>query len=141
MDLYGLNSVFLFRLKIYMKEDDEVPKVQDDKMVYIESDIEKIRVKSNMYIHEVGDQGSYHLGREVIQNAIDECNNPKSNGSIVRISYDKDTDVLTCEDDGRGFPEDTYKLDIYCTTLQSGSKFFRDGAKTSGEFGVNDRRQ
>jgi DNA gyrase/topoisomerase IV subunit B len=109
----------------------------DDKMIYIESDIKKIQTKPNMYIHEFGTAGAFHLGREVIQNNIDECNNTKSNGNLVEIEYDTVTDILSCKDNGRGFSEADYPLDIYCTTLQSGSKFYRtDGGASSGEFGV-----
>ena len=35
------------------------------------------------------------------------------------------------------FPETDYPIDIFCTKIQSGSKFFRDqGGSSSGEFGV-----
>ena len=80
---------------------------------------------------------SDHLAREIIQNNIDECIDPESNGSVIHITYDKLSDMLTCEDNGRGFPEKDYPLDIFCTKNQSGSKFFRDqGGDSAGEFGV-----
>lgn len=110
---------------------------KDVKMYYAESDILKIQLKTNMYIKEYGPQGAFHLAREVIQNAIDECIDPNSNGKKVVITYDETEDKLTCEDDGRGFPEKDYPLDIFCTKIQSGSKFFRDqSGETSGEFGL-----
>ena len=106
-------------------------------MFYIESDIKKIQTKTNLYIQKYGSAGAFHLAREIIQNNIDECIDPESNGSSIHISYDISTDTLTCEDDGRGFPEKDYPLDIFCTTNQSGSKFFRDqGGDSAGEFGV-----
>ena len=75
---------------------------------------------------------------KIIQNSIDECLDEDSIGKNIHISYDKETDILRCEDDGRGFDESEYPLNIFCTTLQSGSKFMRaDGTPTSGEFGVN----
>ena len=110
---------------------------KDVEMFYIESDIKKIQTKTNLYIQKYGPAGAFHLAREIIQNNIDECIDPESNGSSIHISYDKETDMLTCEDDGRGFPEKDYPLDIFCTTNQSGSKFFRDqGGDSAGEFGV-----
>ena len=108
----------------------------DDNMYWLESDIQKIQVKSNMYIHEYGKEGAFHLLREVAQNGFDEVTNPKSPGKNVDISYDKSTDIITVEDDGRGFPEGDFPLDIFCTKLQSGSKFFHEDGGSSGEFGV-----
>ena len=47
------------------------------------------------------------------------------------------SDKLISEDDGRGFPEVDYPLDIFCTKIQSGSKFYRDqSGNTAGEFGL-----
>jgi DNA gyrase/topoisomerase IV subunit B len=44
---------------------------------------------------------------------------------------------MIVEDDGRGFPEQDYPMDIFCTKIQSGSKFFRtQSGGTSGEFGL-----
>ena len=110
---------------------------KDVQMFYIESDIKKIQTKTNLYIQKYGPAGAFHLAREIIQNNIDECIDPESNGSNIYITYDKMTDMLTCEDNGRGFPEKDYPLDIFCTKNQSGSKFFRDqGGDSAGEFGV-----
>lgn len=106
-------------------------------MFYIESDIKKIQTKTNLYIQKYGPAGAFHLAREIIQNNIDEVIDPESNGSDIYISYDILSDKLICEDNGRGFPEKDYPLDIFCTKNQSGSKFFRDqGGDSAGEFGV-----
>lgn len=110
---------------------------KDVKMFYIDDDIKKIQTKTNMYIQNYGPEGAFHLGREIGQNDIDECIDPESNGKNIIFSYDKLTDKFTCEDDGRGFPEVDYPLDIFCTKNQSGSKFFRNqGGDSAGEFGV-----
>ena len=106
-------------------------------MYHIESDIQKAQLKTNLYLTEYGHQGAFHLAREIIQNNIDECLDDNSQGNTIEISYDKATDILTCEDNGRGFNEDKYDLSIFCTTMQSGSKFFRTGsADSAGEFGI-----
>lgn len=110
---------------------------KDADMIYIESDIQKIQVKTNMYINEYGDEGAFHLSREIIQNSFDECLDPNSPGNKIEITYDKKTDLLTVEDNGRGFNEDKFPLNIFVETLQSGSKFFRAADTASaGEFGV-----
>lgn len=110
---------------------------KDVEMYWIEDDIEKIQKKTNMYIKSYNSAGAFHLSREIIQNAIDECIDSDSPGKHIYITYDKMSDMLTCEDDGRGFPEISYPLDIFCTKIQSGSKFFRaSGASSAGEFGL-----
>ena len=112
-------------------------KFKDDLMEYIENDIDKIKMKSGMYISYVGEKGALHLAKEVVQNAIDECENPKSPAKNIIITLDVLNDSLSVEDDGRGIPEDSFPLDIICTKLQSGSKFTREqGGKSAGENGV-----
>ena len=106
---------------------------KDSKMYYLEEDIQKIQVKTNMYINEYGSEGSAHLSRELIQNAFDECLDDNSPGNEIEISYDRATDILTTVDNGRGFNESEFPMSIFCTTLQSGSKFFRSsGANSAG---------
>lgn len=110
---------------------------KDSKMYHLADDIQKVQVKTNMYINEYGPSGAFHLAREIVQNNFDECLDKDSPGKTIEVSYDKATDILTSEDDGRGFNEKEFPMSIFCTTLQSGSKFFREGgAASSGEFGV-----
>lgn len=111
---------------------------KDDKMEYIESDIEKIQMKTGMYISYVGRKGALHLAKEVIQNAIDECANPKSPAKNIQVTLDILDGSLIVEDDGRGIPEtQEIPMDILCTKLNSGSKFTREqGGASSGENGV-----
>lgn len=110
---------------------------KDTKMYHIENDIDKIKLKTNLYINEYGSAGTFHLFREIFQNSLDECIDDDSNGSSIIVSFDKSSGMITVEDDGRGFPEQDVSLNTVCTTLQSGSKFFRNsGAVTAGEFGA-----
>ena len=111
----------------------------DDKFDYIERDIDKIKMKPGMYISYAGERGAVHLAKELIQNAIDECENKKSPCRNIDIILDTKADRLTVEDDGRGFPETDVTLDTVCTTLQSGSKFNRVDGSTSGENGISRR--
>lgn len=109
----------------------------DVKMMHIEEDIKKIQIKTNMYMKAYGPKGALHLVEEVVQNCVDELLDPDSEGTRINVIYDRKDDSLTAEDDGRGFPETDFPLEIFCTTLQSGSKFMRDGnIRTAGEFGV-----
>ena len=106
-------------------------------MEYIADDIAKIQMKTGMYISYVGKKGALHLAKEVIQNAIDECANPKSPAKNIEITLDTGIDTLTVEDDGRGIPETEFPMDILCTKLNSGSKFTREqGGSSSGENGT-----
>lgn len=110
---------------------------KDVRMYHIEDDMKKIQVKTNLYLQQYGDQGIFHLGREVVQNSIDELEDPMSGGKRIIIQYDHKTDKLVVIDDGRGIPETDYPIDIACTKLQAGSKFLRSqGGTSSGEFGV-----
>lgn len=109
----------------------------DTELMHLESDIQKIQVKTNMYINEYGEDGAYHLAREIAQNNMDECIDPDSPGNFIDCIYDEDTDILTISDNGRSFNESKYPMKVFMTTLQSGSKFIRSsGADSSGEFGV-----
>ena len=111
--------------------------IKDVDMYWSEDDIEKIQRKPNLYIVRFGSAGCSHMARELIQNAYDENIDIDSPGKNVTIIYDKTADRISVRDDGRGFPETQYPLDIFCTKLQSGSKSFRDqSGNTAGEFGV-----
>ena len=112
--------------------------VKDTKIVHLADDIQKVQVKKNFFISEYGSKGAFHLAREIIQNCFDECLDEDSPGNQIEITYDRETDMLRSEDNGRGFPETDVTLNDIVTTLQSGSKFFRNaGTASAGEFGVN----
>ena len=84
-----------------------------------------------------GSAGCNHMAREIIQNSYDEEIDTDSPGSKVTVKVDTLVDQLTVIDDGRGFPETKFSLDIFCTKLQSGSKATRSqSGGTAGEFGV-----
>ena len=107
---------------------------KDVKMSWTDDDIEKIQNKPNLYLMQYGDLGCNHLGKEIVQNAYDEVLDDNSPGKEIWITFDKKFNKLTVEDDGRGFPENDYSLDIFVTKLQSGSKSNRSqSGSTSGE--------
>jgi DNA gyrase/topoisomerase IV subunit B len=108
----------------------------DDKITHIESDIKKIQVKPSMYIGPIGSRAALHLCFELINNAIDECINTNSPGDTVSIILDETENTITVSDNGRGINEKD--IEIVCTTLQSGSKFTREGTG-EGSAGENGR--
>lgn len=111
---------------------------KDVKMAYIDDDIKKIQVKTNLYLQSYGAGGTFHIFKEPAQNAVDELIDPNTNGNEINITYDRFDGKVKIEDNGRGIPEEDYSIDIVCTKLQAGSKFFRtQGGKSSGEFGVD----
>lgn len=108
---------------------------EDDNIMHFESDIEKIQNTPAQYISYMRDKGALHLAKEIINNMIDECISPKSPGNYITVYLDEVENTLICSDNGRGLPFD--KMELVCTTLQSGSKFTRDGSGTSaGQNGV-----
>ena len=108
----------------------------DDKIEHIESDIKKIQTKPGMYISYLGSRGALHLSKELINNAIDDCINRNSPGDSISVHLDEGENVITVSDNGRGIPFED--MTIVCTTLQSGSKFTREGTggNSAGENGV-----
>lgn len=88
-----------------------------------------------MYISHSGSRGALHLCYEIINNAIDECINTNSPGDSISILLDETTNTLMVSDNGRGIPPEY--MEIVCTTIQSGSKFTREGSggDSAGENG------
>lgn len=109
-------------------------KIIDDKHEHIEDDIAKIQTRPGMYIGYLGQEGSLHLSKEIINNAIDECINKNSPGNLIDIFLDETENTLTVSDNGRGIPDNF--MEILCTKLQSGSKFVRAHGSTAGENGA-----
>lgn len=115
----------------------EITKFKDVEMSWAEDDIEKIQNKPNLYLMQYGTIGCNHMGHEIQQNAYDECIDIDSPGTTVYCIIDTLIDQMTVKDNGRGFPEKKYPLDIFCTKLQSGSKSSRSqSGGTAGEFGL-----
>lgn len=107
----------------------------EEKMVSITEDLDKIRTKPLVYISYVGEQGALHLGKELINNGIDECINPNSPGKNICIELDGRINKMTVTDDGRGFP--FAGMVESCTVIHSSTKFIRaTGGGSAGENGV-----
>lgn len=108
---------------------------EDDKIVHIADDVEKLQKKPGMYIGYIGEKGALHLVKELVQNCIDECKNHKSPGNKISIIFNEKENYITASDNGRGISFDD--VEIISTTLQSGSKFDRDDEfDSAGENGI-----
>lgn len=108
---------------------------KDDKIDYIEDDVEKIRVRTGMYISYLGSKGALHLVKELVNNNIDEVASPNSPGDYVEIFFDEKANMVTSSDNGRGIDFD--EVIKISTKIQSGSKMTSDVATdTAGENGV-----
>lgn len=94
-------------------------KVIDDKYTFLDSDVDKIRTKFRMYISYNGILAAKAIVMEIIYNALDECNSPRSFGNKIEIIYDERIDQITVSDNGRGIP--TEVIDNLMITLNSGS--------------------
>lgn len=96
--------------------------------------IEAIRLRSGMYIGDVGQAGVHHITLEVLSNAIDEYLVGTCKNITVLVNEDNSVSI---DDDGRGVPFDKTKegkqkfIDIF-TKLHTGAKF-----DSSGKSGYN----
>lgn len=109
-----------------------MPKMKDDQIEVIESDVEKMQRRPTMYIGSLGEMGALHLCKEVIDNNRDECQKPDSPGDTIVI--DVNSKELTSRDNGRGIP--TNLLRIVHETNQAGSNMTRAHGTTAGENGT-----
>ena len=112
---------------------------KDDVFSHLESDIDKIRMKYRMYISFGNSEGARSVADEIINNALDECRNPRSPGNKIHIEFDERTGFITVIDNGRGIP--TNILETIFTTLNSGSNLFTSSkadlkAEVLGQNGV-----
>lgn len=113
----------------------ETKKFIEETMVVMENDLDKIRTAPLMYIARIGSLGAIHLGKEAINNSIDECSNKHSPGENIYLYLDEDSNKFICEDDGRGLPFNN--MLSACTKLQSSTKFTKmENQKAAGCNGV-----
>lgn len=94
-------------------------KFVDDKFDKLSSDIDKIRIRHRQYISYSGEKGAQSVVDEILNNALDECRNPRSPGNKVHIEFDERDGFIIISDNGRGIP--TNLLEEIFTSLNMGS--------------------
>lgn len=109
-----------------------MPQYKDDKMRIIENDIEKIQARPMQYISALGDLGIFHICKEIIDNAWDECKKKESPANKFEVYIDTHRIIVT--DNGRGIS--TEIIQKVFETIQAGSNMERSGGYTAGENGV-----
>lgn len=106
-----------------------------DDIRVVENDIQRIQLKPTQNLSHLGQKGVNQLLYEIVNNAFDEYINEDniSDGKIT-IVFDKETCMISVIDNGRGIDRDA--LEQVCTKQQSGSKYYREGTSSSGEYGM-----
>lgn len=96
-----------------------------------------------MYIGELGEEGIFHLIKEVVENSIDEYIIKENNFIGLDISRDGEWQRISVYDNGRGIPVETHEitkkstLTTIMTYLHSGGKFEKGAYdKSRGLHGV-----
>ncbi|MDD4664153.1 MAG: ATP-binding protein, partial [Caldisericia bacterium] len=97
--------------------------------------LEAVRKRPAMYIGSTDAKGLNHLALEVIDNSIDEAMGGYCSHIVVTLVEE---DVISIEDDGRGFPVDLHPelgipgVEVALTKLHAGGKFDSKSYKVSG---------
>lgn len=107
-------------------------KFKDDKFKIIHDDVIKVRSRVSMYISSLGEDGVFHLCKEIIDNASDEALKKDSPCDAFTIELSKKQ--LRVYDNGRGIPTDLVQ-EIF-ETLQAGSNMERANGMTKGSNGA-----
>ena len=107
-------------------------KIVDDDITIIHDDLKRIQTRPTQFITAVGSLGVFHLCKEIIDNASDECGNKKSPGNHIQIIMTDKS--LIVRDNGRGIATDKIR-EIY-ETMQAGSNMTRANGSTKGENGL-----
>jgi DNA gyrase subunit B len=77
-----------------------------DRINTIEDFVEVVRQSPGYHCGSIGNRGFLNLIREIAQNSIDQVADPSSPGTWVSLSYDENTLIVICEDNGLGIPFD-----------------------------------
>ena len=82
------------------------------------------------YIGDIGTAGWMSCGREIIQNAFDECIRTYSPANHIWVTFDERNQMFTVEDNGRGLP---HGMMIECIATERSSSNY-DKKAGSGEY-------
>ena len=97
---------------------------------------EGVRKLPGNFLGNIGTEGWKACGREIIQNAIDECLRTNSPANHVWVTFDERNQMFMVEDNGRGLP---HGMMIECiATERSSSNYDKEPGQgyTSGAHGL-----
>jgi DNA gyrase subunit B len=95
-----------------------------------------IRKRPTMYVGSVDEEGLIVIGREGIDNSVDEA--LAGYGKLIEIDVSNETGEYTITDYGRGVPVDIHKtekipaIEVLVTQMHAGGKFGGSAYQTSG---------
>ena len=76
----------------------------ESEIITIDNWVEAVRQNIGMWIGSRGFKGHLNMIREIIQNGLDEIMKDSSPATGLKVSYDEASQILICEDNGRGIP-------------------------------------
>lgn len=108
---------------------------KDDRFQEILDEFEQIRSCIGMYISKLGTDGALHIVKEILNNAIDECVNIRSDGNEIIVRFDENITEFSVQDNGRGIPFD--RMVDCCTKKHTSTKIDRTADWVKGLAGRN----
>ncbi|MGL6099425.1 MAG: toprim domain-containing protein [Fusobacteriaceae bacterium] len=101
----------------------------EDSILVIEDDIEKVRTSLTMYTN-YGNRGFLHLIREVLNNSADEASG--GHATHIKVGYNRNTKKSYISDNGRGIP--IGKMEVVFTVLHKSGKKSKASSNTAYQF-------
>lgn len=93
-----------------LKSKDQISGVKDDEFFQIKDELKSILYHKGMYLAEDETAGALHLGKEIFNNALDECNNDnphwKNKKKEITVEFYESERRFVITDNGRGIPTD-----------------------------------
>lgn len=116
---------------------EEVKRISEysDKIQTIDDYMEAIRRTLGQYLSYTGNKGWLNAGRELIQNMLDEMNDPDSICTEGIVEFDETTQRFTVSDNGRGIPFKDIQR-VYASPHTSKNYEKGKGNYSSGSHGI-----
>ena len=108
---------------------------KDDTMQIISNEFKQIQECIGMYISTKGNEGAFHLYKEIFNNALDECANKLSPANTITTDLYEDTGMIVVTDNGRGIPFN--EMVDACTKKHSSTKFSNNRIDNMYAAGMN----
>ena len=77
-----------------------------NQITHIEGTINQIKARASMYIGALGTEAAFTMGREIIQNAVDQLVSDISPCNLIKVYYDKRDCKFIVSDNGLGVPKE-----------------------------------